>query len=798
MANFLKHSLLIIVSLSTSIGVVQADFDQGILDRAMGATSPNYKIGGQFVDPAVQAANFLTEELRKERDKERDSVRAKNIADTLIALVSEGRGVGGISDTPANDGERPLMEGSLREAARFLRALEHPNQDNFAAAQKPHAQRHLARVSEIMQAAYAGVVDVVDYNAGLQKEITRLQGEELKDDSDRKDYPTLVQEIVAANQDVGDPLKALKELTRLLKTTVIPEKAFQLAAAIMEELKAVDFSIAIPAAAVDALTSVEMFRMLETAQGNLNKVDPALFDYQGTAQTDASEAILLALVSAIQNHLYNHALTPEELAKLFKYQINSGLLGKGGVRIAAKAMIEDGRMRGIISQGLLNRIRAARLRIGAVQTLDIDAVAMRQALMFYSVPDFDMGTLQQKRTLPQFLRYFGSSGAGLQCGFFSLGFKTRKEAIDQILDNLGEPEILAMVDNNLRFGSDNIQAAMNAWVRFSGMKNSKIAKVLLKEKLAGVKKTLEGSRTDALAVDAGKRSPYQQEMAALTDKNIEERVKAAEAKLGKQAQEAAQELSDRIDYYIDLYAKKHGIDREGLSEVEQLEFYRKLYAEYEKLKAQISVEAAAIDAEFAQRKAEIGIVGRVPDDRNAEVAVLERPFFRKRAESLTKLLQFIYPDEDFRKAAEESMGKKFKGGELEFDPNPDWHLRGSTYPQILAELNGYNIYAWVTKSQFERMQREGEGSVANPIHTSEDGEYILITYLSSSPNGKSMGLLNKHGRHFEKWIAAGDYGRLARAVRHQNVFGNSGLTKDTTNDRSSSGSGSSAFDWPFL
>ena len=120
------------------------------------------------------------------------------------------------------------MEGALEAAARFLKALDHDNH-KFAAAKSPREKSHLDVVSKIMGTAYAGVVDVVDYNAGLQKEMTRLEGLESVADGGRKDYPTLVQEIVAANQGVADPLKAVKTLTRLLKTTVIPEKAHQLA-----------------------------------------------------------------------------------------------------------------------------------------------------------------------------------------------------------------------------------------------------------------------------------------------------------------------------------------------------------------------------------------------------------------------------------------------------------------------------------------------------------------------------------------------------------------------------------------
>ena len=44
MTNLLKYAFIIIVSLSTSIGVVQAKFDQGIFDRAMRLNRPTINL----------------------------------------------------------------------------------------------------------------------------------------------------------------------------------------------------------------------------------------------------------------------------------------------------------------------------------------------------------------------------------------------------------------------------------------------------------------------------------------------------------------------------------------------------------------------------------------------------------------------------------------------------------------------------------------------------------------------------------------------------------------------------------
>ena len=790
MANLLKHAFLIVMSLSTSAGVVRADFDQGILDRAMGMTSDAYQVGGKLVAPAVQAANFLTEDLRKESD----SVRAKNIADTLIAVLSTGQGVGGISETPANEGERPLMVGALQEAARFLKALEHPNQKDFALVQKPHEQSHLARVTTIMQSAYAEDRPVVAYNAALQKAITDLHAKELAADGDPKDYTVWVGGIVAANQDGGDPLKAVKALTALLKTTVIPEKAHQLAVSIFRDLKGVNFADVVPSSAIDALISVEAYRMFETTQGALGKADPALFSYQGTAQSDKSEAVLLALVSAIQNYLYNSAATPEVLVRLFKYQINSRKLVKPAVRDAAKAMIRNGEIGQIITQGLIDRVKAmlGQMRITAVQKLVLDAVVMKQALMFYSVPAFNMGTLRKVDTSPQFLRYFGSSGSGLQCGFFSLGFQSRQDALDQILDNLVEPEILAMADRNVSCSSD-IRRLIDRYVKYRGKTRDELVGALVAERLEAEKVTLRSRRAASLKIEEKDRNSRQVDLAKLSDQDIEDKIEAQKGEITKDQQAEVSKMVGQKNFYAGLYAKRHKIENLLTGDAEEKKrFFDRFLDEYAQLMAEVLRVEKETGEQIEKHKADKGIKGEVSDDDAAMVSVMRRDLERQRWQAQARLISFIYSLEDFQELVRKSMGEKFSSGELEFDPNPDWDLRVPTYPQMLAELNGYNIYAWVTKSQFERMQRARGASTANPVHQSEDGEYILANYLNGSPNGKDVGLLNKSGGHFEKWIAAGDYARLARAARHQKTYS----LPDTTNDRPSS-RGSTTIDWPF-
>ncbi len=547
---------------------------------------------------------------------------------------------------PANDSERPLMEGALEAAARFLKALDHDNH-KFAAAKSPREKSHLDVVSKIMGTAYAGVVDVVDYNAGLQKEMTRLEGLESVADGGRKDYPTLVQEIVAANQGVADPLKAVKTLTRLLKTTVIPEKAHQLAKGIFMVLtKDVDFSAAISDDIIDAIIAVEKYRMFEIGQGNLDKVNPSLFTYQGAAQSAASEAFLLALVSAIQDVLYNPNLTDEELVAGFRYKIpKSGfkVVNVGGeTRVAQKPtprpagelrpsyaialkLVEDDAMQKFVTKtGLSGRVKGTVLNITRLQKLAIDDVAMRQVLMFYSVPKFSSKASKQAAPLPQFLWHFNSSAYGYQCGFFSLGLQSRDEFINQILDNLNDPKIRGLV-NQITSESANIQRAIDYCLKYGNKTDDEIEEDALKQRSATIRAALLSRQKTAKAtVQAGaiKDLPpaaqkSTQTMVDLSDAGLEAMVVADIKKQRAKSVEAIKEDLAVRETYLELYAKKMKTKRDQIDMAAFLEQYQKLQADIEgnikaimekadKIKGSSGLNAAETSLARAERDRELG------------------------------------------------------------------------------------------------------------------------------------------------------------------------------------------------
>ena len=137
----------------------------------------------------------------------------------------------------------------------------------------------------------------------------------------------------------------------------------------------------------------------------------------------------------------------------------------------------------------------------------------------------------------------------------------------------------------------------------------------------------------------------------------------------------------------------------------------------------------------------------------------------------TEFIRLFYTLEEFQNIVWQSIQDKFQGGWLEFDPNPDPTIKGSSYPDFIAELNNYGIYAWVSREEFERMQPIHYGRKSIPIYTTEDGKYHLVTLIQPHPTSKPLGLINTSGFHYDQWIEAKII-RALRAVRHIHVADN--------------------------
>jgi hypothetical protein len=293
------------------------------------------------------------------------------------------------------------------------------------------------------------------------------------------------------------------------------------------------------------------------------------------------------------------------------------------------------------------------------------------------------------------MRYFGSSGAGLQCGFFSLGFPNRQYPIEQILDNLEEPKVYLLADK-------------------VSSESGEIASVMTKY-LADDQETASSKR------------------------------------------------------YLELYAKRQ--DKDPKAPETQAQFKR----EYQALARAIKEKETDIDGEFDQLKQEKGLPLRVPvtDDGTiaSQFSALRQPFeYRKWAEQ-TQITKLVYPLDDFQKFIEKELHKKFLAGELEFDPNPNWKSEVFiTYAKIIAVLNNYDIYCWVSGRTFSMLQLQKEAWVTSPIYATPGNQLVLINFISGGQNAKRIDILNLGGGHFEKFVSAGDYPRLARSIRHKTAY----------------------------
>ena len=332
------------------------------------------------------------------------------------------------------------------------------------------------------------------------------------------------------------------------------------------------------------------------------------------------------------------------------------------------------------------------------------------------------------------------------------------------MDNLNDPKIRGLV-NQITSESANIQRAMRYCLKCGNKANDEIEKDALKQRSAAIRTALLSRRKtakQAVETDAIKDlSPAAQEstqtIANLSDGDLDamiaEDIKKQKAKI---VEGIKKDLAVR-ETYLELYAKKMKIK---LDQIDMAAFLE----QYQKLQADIEGNIKAI-MEKADKCTAVGL-------NAAETSLAQAERDRELGKENARLIvEFIYSDEDFQELVRQSIEAKFSNGRLEFDPNPEPLLPVPTYPQMSAEMNGYNIYAWVKKSQFDEMQAAPGASPTKAIHISEDGKYVLVNYLPLSPNDKDVGITNNSGNHFEKWIDVDDYPRLARAVRHQRLHG---------------------------
>ncbi|WP_207216345.1 hypothetical protein [Candidatus Finniella inopinata] len=142
--------------------------------------------------------------------------------------------------------------------------------------------------------------------------------------------------------------------------------------------------------------------------------------------------------------------------ELIRYQKNSRVLAP--IKSDMDGIFSTGSINLLITEELIKQIQATSLTIFEKQQTAIIQEANQQQRIVYDVPFFDQEKGEQQiRQLPVY--YFGSSARGSECGFFSLGFQGREQAISQIVDNLVENNIYVLADK-VSGESGEIKAAM--------------------------------------------------------------------------------------------------------------------------------------------------------------------------------------------------------------------------------------------------------------------------------------------------------------------------------------------------
>ncbi len=839
--------------------------DQALIDNVWSMTSPNYKRGTHFVSRAVQAVNMLAHELQLYSNEAKATAAAKSI----VAMVTTGKGVKGGLRGPsskrrlANETEKKLMIDAVTKAVDYLQKqslfddvlreslsemLGTWNTDDVTrkhgsvvmglllASSKKTKRHDLAsakalvptlipdsalwiRTSLAPEAAswhYAQeymeepYVDHL-YNAIELKRIQKAQADELVSD------PVYSARIAAMPEDIS----SLESLTVELERTLIPEKALALAEKLRTIVKSLDLktikdnAVLFPRV-IRALVAIEKFRMFEINLGGLDKADPTVIDYKNDALDPESQAILITLVSAIQNYLYNPGSTIDDLRQLFLYRKNDKRLER--VVAALNAIKPDE----FVNYRLLAALQRP-IAINVLQYIAIDEVNLKQRLRYYAMPRFHKETKEIDYVLT-FLRDYGSSGVLMQCGFFSLGYESRNDAFQQILDNLNDPRIFGLADW-ISARSGDISAAMNWLSMTDEQKDKAIADRKLKPDDA--KRVRENYDKDVLEIKRVFKEKYS--LQALGDAVLVARMKLSYQRVSDDIQRRkeifeSEKTKRRVaagftpvvpnEILIGIwlqYQKKHGLD---VSRLNPKEICFRVEQEKTNLQRYLNdllppgKSATLTFKKDEERNDVFDRGGQIAGAIDIIKSVVSKEILDKADKILSsltdQLLHFLENEEmeralmdsevtrifytvpEFQKFIREDMHKFFAQGDsgkvgdvggygsgelLEFPPNPSWAQHIPSYPFLMSVLNNWNIGAWTSKHYLRVLQagRIAE-DIIRPIHATEDNEYLLTSEMYNTPSAKTIDVVNLGGGHFEKLVISNDYSRSARSIRHKALY----------------------------
>ncbi len=836
-------SFIFLFIFSITTGVL-AEVDQRLIDNVYAMTGSNYKKDGNPISRPVQTVNMLAHELSLYADERMATAAAKSI----ISMVTKGEGVKGLREVThrsrrrfLNEIEKELIIHAVTKAANYLQHLDllDPflegsigsmagvwNSDDstrkhgsvvlsllMAAREKAATdyapQIYIAKAAAItMDGAEAihktledpdvwhyaedymtGPTQTHRYNAIAWKSIERDRNAELEGD---RNFSTRIPTKfpVRALTPEGKNVKFLNDLAKELERTLIPEKAATLSKQIMDSVRDADTDLRTLAdpggnqfhqAVVRALMAVEKFRMFVIGT---DAVRPTVFDYVNNGQNPESQAALIALVSAIQNYLYNPSSKVASLKKLFSYQSNDRHLAY--LQGALSAVNLDIFINEDFTEALSNPIR-----INYLQEILIDQENLKQRLKFFWMPTFNKEAGQIIHE-PTFVRYYGSSGSSNQCGFFSLGYKTRDEAKRQILDNLQDPKIFELA-NTISATSEKIRKLMEEIK--SGTVNAETNILLAKIKAnQGLTEGGEALKARVLAL-------YKQ-----TSTEIKEEIDKINSAIDQEKRESGflEKIPDREK--IALWIMIHKDDRINFDDLKGIS-------------KRVIEDDAVLDVELSTRSNGQIMFPITHDKKGSFEALVTREIFTIADQIVTKLsdelrvfiaeqrmfktieldsrlTKLFYSLTDFQEIIAQDMHNVFAQSDsgktadvdqgesselLEFPPNPEWRINIPSYPFLMAKLNNYSIGGWTSKNYLRILQAgRVDGDEIVPLYETEDGkEYALVSYISTTEDAKRIDVTNLGGGHFEKLIRAGDRPQAVRALLHVTTYGRAGLTRDT-------------------
>ncbi|MBY0280950.1 MAG: hypothetical protein K2W94_02210 [Alphaproteobacteria bacterium] len=652
-----------------------------------------------------------------------------------------------------------------------------------------------------------------------------------------KDFP--IKALTPTTDDIG----ALEGMAEQLEQTLISGKALALSNQIMGCLKhnGTDLRSMVSAttteqknfrkAVIRALAAVERFRRFELEDGSgLETTAPKVLDYQNSSANPQSQAVLIALVTAIQKLIDYPLSSIDNLKDFFDLQKNDSetdLALRGELKDLNADLVINPTFFPMISEALKQH-----LPIVERQKILIDQQALEHRLIYEAVPEFNFET-GEKTLVWRFLRKIRSEGDGW-CGYYSFrNIKDSKsEYIRKIANNLHRPDVRTAVlsllgignkiytgikrkladqlYDELRIATDQTpaQTAMLLEIQ-ENLRNLEQHRLSLETRLQEMRNLPDGRNQSAEGFYAQKNEAINKLLIAEHSRATEAKQKADDAKAKGQtlsddeirASETNQQniaLLNLVKTIKDLESQLKVLEDKLSASILNLEHTAPLIklASTGHLRQRIDsgiltdVQAGIIQQiERITDKQEQAMRGRWPDgipEHESEPARLLRESFEAKKVALyTELARTAeISDGELVKQMTAEIDAIDYGQYLNMGTNIAWRDQPFTFPYVYSSLMHSDYYVWIQTKNRKRWPGHTQPSVY------ENGKYMLATLVSARDKypfpPHRVHLFNSNGEgHYDKWVEEGNgrleegdayYPDLADSLRHKKLY-NLALTR---------------------